>query len=268
MISFRDLVSGFRQLDLERSAVVMAHASLSAFGEVKGGPETLLAALFSVINGVMMPAFTYKTMLTPEIGPKQNGIRYGSESDQNRMAEFYRKDMRVDATIGIVPETLRNYPQSGRSMHPILSFTGVNAEKYLAAQTLAEPLAPVRELYTDEGWVLLMGVNHTCNTSIHFAERLAGRRQFTRWALTYAGVVECPGFSGCSEGFETIAPFLAPITRKVTIGSAQVQAIPLRPMVEEIVRLLEEEPGFLLCSRPDCERCTSVRETLLLENQS
>ena len=66
----------------------------------------------------------------------------------------------------------------------------------MAVQTLAEPLAPIGALAQRGGWVLLLGVNQTVNTSLHYAERLAGRPQFTRWALTYEGVRECPQFPG------------------------------------------------------------------------
>ena len=69
----------------------------------------------------------------------------------------------------------------------------------------ASAAAPVGALAEENGTVLLIGVNHTVNTSIHFAEKLAGRRQFIRWALTRDRVVECPGFPGDSEGFEILA---------------------------------------------------------------
>jgi aminoglycoside 3-N-acetyltransferase len=62
---------------------------------------------------------------------------------------------------------------------------------------LDDPLAPVGALAEENGTVLLIGVNHTVNTSIHYAEKIAGRKQFIRWALTPQGVRECPGFPGC-----------------------------------------------------------------------
>ena len=248
-ISYRDLIKGLRELGLERSRPVIAHASLSAFGEVRGGASTLLGAVLALVDTLVMPAFTYKTMLTPEAGPENNAIVYGSGRDTNRMAEFFSPDMPADRLMGILPETLRLYPGASRSSHPILSFAGVHAGEVLQAQTLAEPLAPVRILLEQDGLVLLLGVDHTTNTSIHFAERLAGRRQFTRWALTPAGVRACPGFPGCSDGFEALAPHLEGLTRRVQIGGAQVQAVPLSGLVETIRARLAEDPGALLCSR-------------------
>jgi aminoglycoside 3-N-acetyltransferase len=259
MISFRELAGGLRSLDIPPASPLIVHASLSAFGEVRGGVDTLLGSLLGEGRGVMAPAFTYKTMLVPEIGPENNGITYGSGRDLNQMAEFFRQDMPADPAMGVLAEALRRRPNARRSEHPVLSFTGVNIGEALQAQGIRNPLGPVGVLLEKDGWVLLMGVGHDRNTSIHYAEKLAGRKQFIRWALTLQGVVECPGWPGCSDGFGAASAVLEKMTRKVRIGPAAVQAIPLAPMVEEIVRLLRREPLALLCEDGTCERCRAVR---------
>ena len=58
MISFRDLASGFRKLNIPTHQPVLAHVSLSAFDEIKGGVDTLLAALLATVDDLMMPTFT------------------------------------------------------------------------------------------------------------------------------------------------------------------------------------------------------------------
>jgi len=260
MLGFREIATGLKQLGLDPAKPAIVHASLSAFGEVRGGADTLLGALLSVIPAVMMPAFTYKTMLVPEEGPEDNAFSYGHGHDQNLMAEFYRPDMPVDRTVGVLAETLRKQPQARRSLHPILSFTGIQVDPELGAQTMDDPLAPIGVLAGREGWVLLMGVNHTVNTSLHYAEKIAGRKQFLRWALTANGVRECPGFSGCSDGFEKAGILLKDQTRFARIGGADIQALPLRGMIDHIVQVIRQDPEALLCDRPDCERCMSVRQ--------
>ncbi|MCX8023853.1 MAG: AAC(3) family N-acetyltransferase [Thermanaerothrix sp.] len=258
MIGFRDVMRGLQALEIGKQPVIV-HASLSAFGPVRGGAETIVGALLTTFPGVMAPTHTYKTMLIPEDGPTNNGLTYGSGKAQNAMAEFFTLDMPADPLMGIIPETLRRHPQAKRSGHPILSFAGVGVESALNAQTLEEPLAPIRVLMEQGGWVLLLGVNHTVNTSLHLAERMAGRRQFLRWALTPQAVVACPRFPGCSLGFEQAEPLLRPITREVKIGNAIVRALPLAEMIERVIAYLKEDPMSLLCSTPDCERCEAVR---------
>ncbi len=267
MISFRDLSAGLRRLDMDPGWPLMVHASLSALGEVRGGAETVLGALLTTSQAVMMPSFTYRTMLIPEFGPPGNAITYGASRDQNSQAAFFKVDLPADPSMGVTAETLRRSPNARRSKHPILSFTGVNTGPALESQTLAEPFAPVGTLAQQGGWVVLLGVNHTVNTSLHYAERLAGRKQFTRWALTYEGVIECPGWPGCSNGFEKAGVHLEPLTRKAQIGGALVQAIPMRAMLTLMADMIHQDPLALLCDQLDCERCAAVRAQVLNTEQ-
>lgn len=263
MISFRDLNYGLGNLKLDPDWPLIVHASLSAMGDVRGGAETVLGALLQSSRKVMMPTFTYKTMVVPEFGPAGNAIDYGKFADQNSQAAFFKMDLPADRSMGIIAEKLRNAPQARRSKHPILSFAGVNLDQVLGSQTIQDPLAPIGVLAREGGWVLLLGVNHTANTSIHYAEQMAGRKQFIRWALTFEGIMECPGWPGCSNGFDMAGLHLEPLTRRVQIGGALVQAIPLQPMINMLCDLMRADPLALLCDNLHCERCTAVRAQVL-----
>jgi aminoglycoside 3-N-acetyltransferase len=258
MITFREIASGLKKLELDSSTLVIAHASLSAFGDVRGGVETMLGALLAAFKGVMMPAFTYKTMLIPEDGPEDNGLIYGSGRESNLLAEFFRPEMPADPALGLLADALRRQPHARRSSHPILSFSGINVGEALQTQKIEDPLAPIGALEIKGGWVLLMGVGHTANTSIHYAEKLAGRKQFVRWALTSQGVCQCPGWPGCSDGFESVGPWLESITRQVEVGPARLRALPLRPMLKILIQAIHQDPNAFLCSNPACERCAAA----------
>jgi aminoglycoside 3-N-acetyltransferase len=258
-LAYMELANAFTELNL-REVPVLAHASLHAFGRINGGPETFVQALLQSVGALVMPTHTYATMITPRAGPANNGILYGSSQDVNRMAEFYAPSMPADRLMGIVPETLRQRPEAKRSMHPILSFAGIRAGKAIAAQTLAEPLATIRLLAEAEGWVLLLGVNNTVNTTMHLGEKMAGRKQFVRWALTEQGIVACPGFPGDSSGFEVIAKDLEPFTRKLQIGEALVQAMPMQKLLAVVIDRLKRNPKDLLCANTACQRCAEIRK--------
>lgn len=240
---------------------VIVHASVRAFGHIQGGADTLVRALSETTAGVMAPTFTYKTMITPEVGPACNGITYGSSRDLNLMAEPFRPDMPADPMMGMLPEALRLHPAARRTSHPILSFAGIRTDAALETQTIYNPLAPIGMLTDQGGWVLLLGTDHTVNTSIHYAEKLAGRRQFVRWALTPKRIIECPGFPGDSIGFGVLGGDLEADTRRVQAGNAMIQAVPLGRVVEAVRLRLKRNPLDLLCSRADCERCRTIRET-------
>jgi aminoglycoside 3-N-acetyltransferase len=254
--SLSDLKTGLSKLGLTKNLVI-AHASLRAFGSVNA--DVMLKALLESTRGLIMPAFTYKTMLNPEVGPPQNGITYGSQTDLNKMAEPFHPDMPVDKMMGVLPEVLRKHSKAKRSSHPIQSFTGINCDAILNTQTIFDPFAPIAALAERDGWVLLLGVDHTVNTSIHYGEKVAGRMQFIRWALTKDKVVECPGFPGDSDGFNAIAINVEKFTRRVEVEGAKVQAIHLRSLINAVVEKIRENPFALLCTRPDCERCNAVR---------
>ncbi|MCE1252907.1 MAG: AAC(3) family N-acetyltransferase [Anaerolineae bacterium] len=262
MISFRDIERGLQDLKIPSQTPVIVHASLSAFGDVQGGAESVLGALARCYNAILMPTFTYKTMIIPSAGPENNGLVYGSGRQSNLMAEFYNPTMPADKMMWVVAEKLRNLPAAKRSSHPILSFSGIHMDAVLNKQSIYNPLGPIQELANQQGWVLLLGVDHTVNTSLHLAERLSGRKQFIRWALTPQGISECPNFPGCSDGFNAIAPYLGSITRQINIGNATVQALPLLPMLDVTLELLRKMPGALLCDIPGCERCYAVRQLL------
>ena len=260
MLSFHEIFSGLRRLGLDKQSPVIIHASLSSFGEVRGGAETLLGAVLGSVNAIMVPTFTFKTMITPEEGPPDNAITYGSGHDQNLMAEPYLPDMPADRLMGVFAETVRTRSGAKRSSHPILSFSGLNVDAALETQTQHDPFAPIGALAEQDGWVLLLGTDQTVNTSIHYAEKLAGRRQFVRWALLTNRVTQCSGFPGCSDGFGQIGPVMEDVSRSVKIGAAKVQAIPLQMLVQVVVDMVVNDPLALLCQRPDCERCNAVRQ--------
>jgi len=267
----RDIARGLKSLGLTppSGSTVIVHASLSSFGHVRGGARAVLAALLWTCDTIVLPAFTYQSMVWPLVGPPDNGMTYGRpEFDAaNRNARFFHRNLPVHHDVGVIAETLRRHSIAVRSAHPVLSFVaaGKRAGEVLAGQTLDDPLAPIEWLQRHDGDVLLLGVGHTRNTSIHLAERLAGCRQFMRWAIVRgedskdARAVRLPGFPGCSDGFDAIEPEIARATRQVTIGGAVVRRVPLSMLIPIAAGLIGDQADALLCDRPDCERCSAVR---------
>ena len=77
--------------------------------------------------------------------------------------------------LGVVPELLRTWPGARRSAHPAFSLAAVGpqAEYLTEGHALEEDSgdrSPLGKLYELDGHVLLLGVDHWSNTSLHLAE--------------------------------------------------------------------------------------------------
>jgi aminoglycoside 3-N-acetyltransferase len=266
MYNYRDFIRVLRDLGLSQGSRILVHARLASLGEVTGGADAVLGALLAVGNTVVAPTFTFSAMITPEVGPSDNGMDYGDEADHNAVAQFFHPDLPADSEMGSLAEALRLAQGALRSDHPLLSFAGLGADDVLASQSLEEPLAPIAALADMDADVILLGADHTANVSLHHAERLAGRRGFVRWALTPTGVVECPGMPGCSKGFPAIAARLEGVVRRATLGPMTIESFPMRDLLHVASGWIKMDPQALLCDDAECARCSAVRASTLEEH--
>lgn len=133
----------------------------------------------------------------------------------------------------------------------------------IAAQTLTDPLGPLRVVHHLGGYVLQLGVTHTTNTTIHLAEQMLGRSRFYRYARAADGLwVELPNVSGESHQFDRIEPHLTSCTRIVHIGSCTARLTSAADIIDTTTRLIQADPAALLCHDPDC-RCTAAHQQRL-----
>lgn len=258
MNSYRDLANGFRQLNIPSHQPVLAHISNSVLADVKGGTETLLAALLATVDNVMMPTFTFQTMVIPRTGPLHNALEYAVE-DHETSAETFSDNLPSSPEIGDAAETLRKHPQARRSSHPIFSFSGVGVDVALDAQSLTAPWAPIQKLSELGGWILLFGCDQASNCTIHYAETVAGRKQFIRWALTEEKVVECPHFLGCSKGFNDLDLLLGDSSSQRQVGTHQLRVFSMKELIRDVVELIRNDPLALLCSDEGCVYCSEIK---------
>ncbi|MFC4452745.1 AAC(3) family N-acetyltransferase [Deinococcus sonorensis] len=236
------LAEGLTALGLDGRQQVIAHSSLRSFGQLEGGAEVLVNALQQHTETLVVPAFSYQTIVR---GP-----------DAPIHAQF-RRDTRVSRDIGRIPQLLIERPDTLRSFHPALSFAAVggHAQAILDTQTLASPYAPIGALYDLDGYALLVGVDHSSNTSIHYGEHLAGMPLLTKY-VPQDGRVVPTAFPNCSADFDHLAPYVRP--RTVQVGKSRLRLYRVRELVDATVQLLQQDPEALLCTFPSC-RCQQVR---------
>ena len=154
----------------------MVHSSLSGLGYVAGGAHAVVMALLEVLGErgtLAMP--THSGDLT-DPGSWSNPPVPESWWDAMR-AEMPAYDPALTPTrlMGAIVECFRHVPGVRRSAHPTVSAAAVgpNAEHLVANHELAHGLgesSPQARLYELDGHILLLGVTHANNTSLHLAE--------------------------------------------------------------------------------------------------
>jgi aminoglycoside 3-N-acetyltransferase len=171
------LIEDLRSLGVEPGMTLMVHASLSRFGYVAGGAHAVVLALLASIGRdgtLVMP--THSTDLTdpaswsnPPVPPEWcDAIRNGMPA--------YDPALTPTRSMGAIVECFRHVPGVQRSGHPTVSAAAVgpNAGFVTADHRLHDGLgehSPQARVYELDGHVVLLGVSHTNNTSLHLAER-------------------------------------------------------------------------------------------------
>jgi aminoglycoside 3-N-acetyltransferase len=116
----------------------------------------------------------------------------------------------------------------------------------LASQTLASPLAPLEDLADRDGDVLLLGVGHWSNTTIHLAEQRCGRSRFWRHGVIGDGVwVELPNIPGDSSAFGRADEMMQPIA-VVRIASGEMRRYRMRDICAMVEQAVANDPAALL----------------------
>jgi len=254
----RDLSDRLRHSGLVEGDSVVVHSSLRALGPVNGGAETVVEALLDVVGDeglILAPTYTYFT------------TRFNPASEPS--------------LTGRLTETIRTREEAHRSWHPTHSAAaiGAGAVDIVKGHHLRAACgfgSPLDRVMSRNGWVLLIGVGHNANSTIHVGEVHAAvpyldvpffadsPTQLT--VVTPDGDLAVPIIhpSGCSKAFGAVERPLRQrgAIRDGILGDALIQLMRGKAIVETVVEMLSTNPGELLCADPSCHRCTQSRKTI------
>lgn len=170
------LKSDFKKVGIKPGMTVLVHSSLKSVGHVCGGPVTIILALEELLTEtgtLVMP--TFNTNLTdPAQWTSPPVEKCQLQEILDEMPPF-DLDLTPTRQMGCVSETFRKQVGVIRSPHPHLSFAawGKHAKSICANHSLEFALgekSPLARIYELRGHVLLLGVDHDRNTSMHLAE--------------------------------------------------------------------------------------------------
>ena len=256
--TIESLQTDLRALGVRPGMVVLAHSSLSAMGWVCGGAVAVVTALQNVLGStgtLVMPA--HSSGLS-EPGKWENPPvpeSWWPVIRENMPA--YDPTLTPTCSMGIIAETFRKQRGVLRSSHPQASFCacGPQASHIVDDHSLAFGLgeqSPLGRICDLNGFVLLLGVSHGVNTSMHLAEYRANfptRRIVKEGApISESGLRKWTTFEEVepdSSDFDRIGEdFLGSdkgkMVRQGKVGLANCQLLPQRDVVDFAVGWLEE----------------------------
>ena len=248
----KDLIN----LGVFKGMVLLVHSSLSSPGWVSGGPVGVILALEETLGQegtLVMP--THSGDLTDPEKWENPPVPEGWMEIICQTMPAFDPDFTPTRGMGRISETFRKQAGVLRSNHPHVSFAarGKHAEFITGSHGLHFGLgedSPLARIYELEGWILLLGVGHEYNTSIHLAEFRAdfpGKKEIQQGApILQDGVrrwVKLNELDENSEDFEEIGKAYQKSGGKILtghVGNAQVGLIPQRDLVDFAVEWMSE----------------------------
>ena len=250
-----DLQKGLRELGIVKGDHVIVHTSLKQLGFVCGGAQVVIEALLEAVGEsgtVMMPTQSWKN-LDPESGAHWEEPKEWWQMIRENWPS-YDKEITPTNAMGVVAEMFRKWPGAQRSNHPARSFAakGDKADYLIAHHDLSDIFgesSPLGKLYQLDGKVLLIGVGHDKNTSLHLADVRAeygskcnvhessammidGKREW----VTYETLrVDGEDFEAIGESFEKVGT-----VKEQVIGNGLVKCMRQRELVDFAVKWIEQ----------------------------
>jgi aminoglycoside N3'-acetyltransferase len=242
----RTVIEQLRALGLEAGATVVVHSSFKAVGPVEGGPAGLIAALRGALGHD-------GTLVIPAMS-----------DDDDRPFEVAATPCRA---MGVVADTFWRMPGVLRSDH-VASFaaSGPLAPAIVAPHPLAPPHgidSPVGRACALGGFVLLLGVGHPEDTTVHLAESIAGvpyraRKHCTVLSNGAPVRVEYEESDHCCQRFARLDPWLRErgLQHEGRVGGAEARLARSSDVVRVAVAALRADPcAFLHPRGAGCAEC-------------
>ena len=245
MLTFEKLVEGFRDLGVEQGDTLLVHSSYKSFGEVQGGPQTVVRALEAALGPegtLIMPTFNFDF---------NKGMPWDVRTTPSKM--------------GVLTEFVRKDPRAKRVFHPFYSFAilGKHAEmlghlRYKSAYERDSVFGKLRDL---DGKIMVIGLSYNDSmTFFHHIEQMEGvdyrfLKQFTGEVTDWDGRTYTDTFEmlvrDIDKGVKTMVDPMgalmekAGIIQSAKIGEADVKLMKANEVYEFTAREMKRDPHLL-----------------------
>lgn len=246
-----ELVAQLRALGVRDGGVLLLHSSFRAVRPVEGGPLGLIAALREALG----PAGTLAM-------PSATG---DDDAPFDPATTANRED------LGIVASLFWQQPGVVRSAHfDAVAAIGPKAAWIAGGPFVLPPAAPgsaIDRIREAGGQVLLLGVGHDANTTLHLAELLGGAPYRSDFHYTDADGtrVDYGENDSCCERFALADDWLRAegLQREGRIGNADARLFEAEDLIRVAVPRIQADPLiFLHGVDQGCEECDEARASV------
>lgn len=236
-ITGADLAHGLRQLGVRAGMALEVHCSLSSFGHVEGGADTVIDVLMQQVGAegaIVMPSFR----LSPNLPLTDEDRRLGITMKIRILPEDARH-----SAMGIVSDTFRQRPD-------VVTGDGIFRVSAWGKDAAAHS-AGLQHLIDHEGYALLMGVDIYSLSAMHYVEDALPDAIRDRFAPSPEASAKYPAEQWLIEGW---APDVKPwyaiqdeayakgFITDAFIGKARCMFFKVRPVIELYRQALLERP--------------------------
>ncbi|NWG32930.1 MAG: AAC(3) family N-acetyltransferase [Chloroflexi bacterium] len=238
MLTFEQLVDGFRGLGVNEGDTLLVHSSYKSLGEVDGGPQTVIRALEAALDTdrdgtLIMPTFNF-------------GFNKGEPWDVRT----------TPSKMGVLTELVRTDPRAKRVFHPFYSFAvlGKQAEmlgslRYKSAYERNSVFGKLRDL---DGKIMIIGLSYTNSmTFFHHIEQMEGVDY--RFLKQFTGQVTDENGNTYVDTFEMLVRDIdkGVITEVDPMGALMEQAgiVKIRKIGEADVKLMKANEVYAFTAR-------------------
>jgi aminoglycoside 3-N-acetyltransferase len=245
-----DFKRAFAELGLPKGAIVMVHSSLSRFGYVEGGADTVIDALLESIGEegtLVMPALSFSWLGNPPFEKEKTPSRVGA------ITEAFRKRKGV----------LR----SSHPTHSICAF-GPKAELIVSQHSPDEPVfskeGAFGKLYELDAFILMLAPLNT-NTLMHMAEEWGGvplpdflGHIIENGERKVVKIRKAPWHVNFEPHYKTL--FQRGLIRSTRLGEEDVYLMRARDVVDISLENIKANPLMVTVEGCDCAFCRHIRE--------
>ena len=247
MLTFEKLVQGFHVLGVEEGDTLLVHSSYKSFGEVDGGPQTVIRALEAALGTdkegtLIMPTFNFDF---------NKGVPWDVRTTPSKM--------------GVLTELVRTDPRAKRVFHPFYSFAilGKHAEmlgslRYKSSYERNSVFGKLRDL---DGKIMVIGLSYTNSmTFFHHIEQMEGVDY--RFLKQFTGEVTDENGDTYADTFEMLVRDIdkgvitevnpmgalmeqAGVIKSAKIGEADVKLMKANEVYEFTAREMRRDPHLL-----------------------